>query len=138
MFGNACLGELAFEPAAPAISLAALIIILCARLDFCVSASPSLTVHPPSFLSSAFDFVFMRMINARARRATAGDAAESSSSSEDGISPNDHEKQVGPALPDNHTHSHHHATDVDFSSPQAHMDVTSEHPRLLIVVKSRR
>lgn len=28
MFGNDCLGELAFEPAAPAISLAALIIIL--------------------------------------------------------------------------------------------------------------
>lgn len=29
MFGNACLGELGFEPAAPAISLAALLVVLC-------------------------------------------------------------------------------------------------------------
>lgn len=76
----------------------------------------------------------MRMINARARRSTAA-ATESSSSSEDGISPSDQEKHVGPALPDNHTHSHqhHHATDVDFSSPQAHMDVTSASPEVCLL-----
>ncbi|GAA5849368.1 hypothetical protein JCM5353_005309 [Sporobolomyces roseus] len=96
MFGNACLGELAFEPAAAAISLAGVYFVF------------------------SVDFFVMRWLRSRGERRAAALAASN------GDSPSPSSSVAEKERPADLGHSHGPGREVeatDYSSPQAHFDV---------------
>ncbi|BGP17101.1 hypothetical protein JCM10213_003880 [Rhodosporidiobolus nylandii] len=96
-FGNACLGELVFEPAAAAIAMAGVYVVF------------------------AVDFFVMRWLKSRAHNRTTAAAvasADGPSTSSPPSSINKHAEAFG------HSHGPAPNEHTDFSSPQAHFDVT--------------
>ncbi|GAA6012208.1 hypothetical protein JCM11491_001786 [Sporobolomyces phaffii] len=98
MFGNACIGELAFEPAAAAISLAGVYVVF------------------------SVDFFVMRWLRSRGERRLAANAASNGDGPSGSI---DSSSDVGKERPSDLGHCHGPAREIetDYSSTQAHFDV---------------
>ncbi|GAA5915220.1 uncharacterized protein JCM6883_002364 [Sporobolomyces salmoneus] len=99
MFGNACLGELAFEPAAPAIALAGVYVVF------------------------SVDFFVMRWLRSRGERREAARAVANGDGPSRSISPSSDGGKEGSHDHLGHSHGPAREIETDYSSTRAHFDV---------------